>query len=81
MAYIDGMTNLMRKALQQLEDLPADRQDEIARAILNLVGRDASPEQIDPADLPAVLEGLAQARRGELATEADVERTFRRFDG
>ena len=46
-----------------------------------LAGHDAEPEQIDPADLPAVLEGLAQAKRGELATQAEVERAFRRFDG
>src|SRR3954469_7284354 len=33
MAYIEGMTNLMRKALAALESLPGERQDEIARAI------------------------------------------------
>ncbi|MFI0845657.1 hypothetical protein [Mesorhizobium sp. IMUNJ 23232] len=36
-------------------------------------------EDIDVAHLPDVLEGLAQMRRGEFATEAEVEATFRRF--
>jgi predicted transcriptional regulator len=38
------------------------------------------PEEIDPAHLPAVLEGLAQATRGEFATEKEVEAIFRRFE-
>jgi len=42
--------------------------------------RDAQPEEIDPAHLPDVLESLAQAKRREFATDAEVEAAFRRFD-
>jgi len=35
---------------------------------------------IDPAHLPAVLEGLAQAKRRQFATDDEVEAAFRRFD-
>ena len=38
------------------------------------------PEEIDPAHLPAVLEGLAQAKRWQFATDAEVEAPFRRFE-
>lgn len=38
------------------------------------------PEDIDPAHLTDVLEGLAQARRREFATAAEIEAAFRRFD-
>ena len=38
------------------------------------------PEDIGPVHLPALLEGLAQARRREFASDADVEAAFRRFD-
>jgi hypothetical protein len=48
--------------------------------MLQLATRGGEPEPIDPADLPAVLEGLAQAKRREFATEAEVEAAFRRFD-
>jgi hypothetical protein len=41
---------------------------------------DREAEEIDPAHLPAVLEGLAQAERREFATDAEVEAAFRRFD-
>jgi hypothetical protein len=81
MGYIARMTRLLQKALETIQGLPADRQDEIARAMLSLAGRDEDSEELNPADLPAVLEGLAQFRRGDLATQAEVERAFRRFDG
>jgi hypothetical protein len=45
-----------------------------------LAGKQTEPEPIDPAHLPAVLEGLAQARRRELATDEEVEAALRRFE-
>jgi hypothetical protein len=37
-------------------------------------------EKIAAAHLPAVLEGLAQAKRKEFATTEEIEAAFRRFD-
>jgi predicted transcriptional regulator len=74
------MTKLLEKALEVVRRLPADSQDEIARAMLHLAENDADPERIDPAHLAAVLEGLAQAQRREFATDSEVEAAFRRFD-
>ena len=74
------MTELLKKALEAVRQLPADAQDEIARAMLVLVGDEAESESIDPSHLPAVLEGLAQAKRKEFASDAEIEAAFRRFD-
>ena len=74
------MTELLEKALEAVRLLPPESQDEIARAILNLAGETSEPEDIDPAHLPEVLESLAQAKRREFATDANVEAAFRRFD-
>lgn len=74
------MTKLLEKALEAVRRLPPDGQDEIALAILSLVSNEHEPEEIDPAHLPDVLESLAQARRGEFATDAEIEAAFRRFD-
>ncbi|MBA3519269.1 MAG: hypothetical protein H0T75_16900 [Rhizobiales bacterium] len=74
------MTKLLEQALEAVSRLPAASQDEIARAMLHLVRDDREPEAIDPAHLPDVLESLEQARRGEFATDAEVEAAFRRFD-
>ena len=74
------MTKLLEKALEAVRRLPADSQDEIARAMLTLAGDESEPEEIDPAHLADVLEGLAQAKRREFATDAEVEAAFRHFD-
>jgi hypothetical protein len=74
------MTKLLEQALEAVRQLPAESQDEIAAAMLRLAHGDDEPEPIDPTHLPAVLEGLAQAKRREFATDAEVEAAFRRFD-
>ncbi|CCD90017.1 conserved protein of unknown function [Bradyrhizobium sp. ORS 285] len=74
------MTKLLDKALEAIRRLPPHDQDEIARAMLSLAGDGNEAETIDPAHLPSVLEGLAQAKRGEFATKEEVEAAFRRFD-
>jgi len=74
------MTKLLEKALEAVRRLPPDSQDEIALAMLTLTGNDGGPEEINPAHLPAVLEGLAQAKRRQFATDDEVEAAFRRFE-
>jgi hypothetical protein len=74
------MTKLLDKALEAARRLPAEDQYEIARTILHLAAGSGEPEQIHPAHLPSVLESLAQARRGEFASEAEAEAAFRKFD-
>ena len=74
------MTKLLEQALEAVSQLPAANQDEIARVMLRLAANDGEPEEIDAAHLPAVLEGLAQAKRGEFASDAEVEAAFRSFD-
>lgn len=73
------MSKLHKSAVETVRKLSSDNQDEIARAVLELAN-EVEPEAIDPADLPAVLEGLAQAKRGEYASVAEIEAAFRRFE-
>jgi hypothetical protein len=73
------MTKLLEKALEAVRQLPTDSQDGIARAMLNLAD-EGELEDIDPAHLADVIESLAQAKRREFATDAEVEAAFRRFD-
>ena len=73
------MTKLLEKALDAVRRLPPRNQDEIAQAMLTLAGEEGEPEAIDPAYLSAVMEGLAQAKGRQFATD-EVEATFRRFD-
>jgi len=68
------------QAIEALRKLSPERQQELAGYICQLAAEDREPEDIDPAHLPAVLEGLAQAQRGDFATPEQVEEAFRSFD-
>jgi predicted transcriptional regulator len=75
------MTELLQFVMTSASRLPDERQDYIARALMNLLEVDASePEDIDPEDLPGVLRGLEQAETGKLATSDEVEAVFRSFE-
>jgi hypothetical protein len=74
------MSKILDKALEALHRLPPEKQDEIARLLLSLAGSESEPEEIDPAHLPDVLASLAQARRRQFATDAEIEAAFRRFE-
>ena len=73
------MTKLFEKALDAARQLAPVDQDEIALLMLNWMGNESEPEEIDPADMPGVLEGLAQAEKGEFASDEEVQAVFRRF--
>ncbi|MCA1362031.1 MULTISPECIES: hypothetical protein [unclassified Bradyrhizobium] len=74
------MTELLEKALKAVRRLPADSQDEIARAMLALSDAGEEAEEVDPGHLAAVLEGLTQANLRQFASDAEIEAAFRRFE-
>jgi hypothetical protein len=78
--YCTNMTKLLKKALEAVRRLPPDSQDEIALAMLTPSGNEGEPEEVAATHLPAILEGLAQAKRREFAADAEIEAAFRRFE-
>jgi len=58
-------------AIEALRRLTPERQQELAGYICQLAA-DSEPEDIDPDALPAVLEGLEQAKRREFASPERV---------
>jgi hypothetical protein len=75
------MTKLLEEALEAVRRLPPDGQDSIARAMLTLAGGNSAPDTIDPAHLADVLDGLAEAERGEFASDDEVQVAFGRLGG
>jgi hypothetical protein len=67
------MTELLDRAVEVARKLPAAAQDELAGVLLRLAG-DASepPLELSAEEAASLEESLAQARRGEFATEAEV---------
>ena len=74
------MTKLLDHALETVRGLPPACEDEVARASCVLHGRARTSRKRSPRHLPDVLEGLAEASRGEFATDEEVAAAFRCFE-
>jgi predicted transcriptional regulator len=73
------MTKLLTEAMEKLAQLPEGRQDELARMLIDVAASDLSPYQLTDEERAAVEEGLAQAERGEFATDEEVAAMWKRF--
>lgn len=73
------MTSLMEKALAAVGRWPAARQEEAAELLLALDRLGPSTYVASADELAAVDEALAEADRGEFATDAQIEAAFARF--
>lgn len=74
------MTKLLEDAVTAVRRLPEDAQDAVAELMMLAISDDGPPEDIPAEHLDAVLEGLAQAERGEFVSEERVAEAWRRFD-
>ena len=69
------MTKTMREAIEALQDLPEERQDMIARAILDYASFDGGEVyRLSEEERDAVRVGLAQAKRGEFVSDSALEK-------
>jgi hypothetical protein len=70
--YCLAMTKLLEQALESVRGLPAEMQDDLARTLLRLAGEDRSLFQLSAEEEASFEESLAQADRGEFATDEQV---------
>ena len=66
------MTKLLEQALETVRGLPPEMQDELALILLQLAGEDQPVVQMTAAEEASFDESLAQADRGEFATDEQV---------
>lgn len=66
------MTRLLQQAVAAVSTLPDAQQDEFARVLLQLAGIDQPPIPLTPAEEADLDASLAEAERGEFATDDDV---------
>jgi hypothetical protein len=66
------MTKLLEQAVETVRGLPPEVQDELAIILLQLAGKDQPVLQLSAADQASFEESLAQADRGEFATDEQV---------
>jgi hypothetical protein len=72
------MTKLLDLAIAELRKLPPADQDEAAEMLLWSIETRAGPLSLDGETIAAIEEGLAQARRGEFASDAEVAALWKR---
>ena len=73
------MTKMMKEAIAVLHELPEDRQEVIARAILDYASDDAGVYHLTDDERREVRAGLAEIERGEIASEREVTAVYKRI--
>jgi predicted transcriptional regulator len=71
--YEISMTELLERAVQSLRSLPPETQDALARILQQLVGDDPSIVTLSADEEASLQTSLAQAERGEFATEEQIK--------
>ena len=66
------MTRLLEQAVDTVRVLPDAMQDELAHILLQLVGVDQPGIGLSPEEDAALDESLAEAERGEFATDEEI---------
>ena len=66
------MTKLLEQAVAAVRGLPAEMQDDLARMLLQFAGDDQPVVRLSAEEEASFDESLAQADRGEFATEDQV---------
>jgi predicted transcriptional regulator len=75
------MTKLLDLAIAEVRKLSAVDQDETAEMLLWSIETRSGSLSLDSETIAAIDESLAQARRGEFASEAEIEALWKRRDG
>ena len=73
------MTKLLDQAVQKLQTLPPDMQDQAARLLLAYAGEDEGFIELTPEEEADLIEAQAEMARGEFATEAEVQAVLSKF--
>ena len=66
------MTQLLDRAIAAARRLSPEAQDDIARSVLFLAGEQAEPVVLAAEEEESLAESLAQAGRGEFASDEEV---------
>ena len=66
------MTQLLEQAIQALSRLSPDRQDRLARMVLQVVGEEQAVIRLSAEDEASFDESLAEEERGEFSTSEEI---------
>ena len=73
------MTKTLQEAIDALKELPEDRQETVARAILDYANDDDGLYYLTKDEQQEVRAGLAEIERREIASDTEVAKVYRRI--
>lgn len=74
------MTELLEKGIKAVQDLPTDRQDMVGSLLLEIAGMTSSKYSLTAEQIEDLKIGIAEADRGEYASDAEMVETWAKFD-
>ena len=72
-------TNKLDALIEWVREWPDEDQEELVAYASEIEARRAGPYHASPEELRILDEALAEARRGEIATDNEVEAVFEKF--
>ncbi len=75
----NDMTKMMKEAIEALRGLPEERQETVARAILDYASDDERVYHLTGEERREVRAGLAEIARGEIASDREVAAVLKRI--
>jgi hypothetical protein len=72
------MTKLLEKGIEAVRALPDDRQDLAGELLLNLANQEPQ-YQLTPQQIADVRLAIAEAHRGDFATDEEMAETWKKF--
>jgi hypothetical protein len=73
------MTKLLEEAIEKVQALPADMQDQVARMLLAYAGNEELIIGLTPEEEADLNEALTEMARGEIASDAEVEAVLSKY--
>jgi hypothetical protein len=73
------MTKLLEEAIQKVQSLPSEMQEQAARILLAYAGDEEPILTLTAEEEADLLEAQAEMKRGEFATGAEVESVFSKY--
>ena len=74
------MTELFKLGVEAIEALPPDRQDLVGALLLKIADASATQYRLTPEQIEDLKLAIAEADRGEFATDEEMEAFWRRFE-
>ena len=72
------MTKLLTKVLRQIEELPEERQDDVAHVVLAMLENDAIRNELSEEQLRELDQRIADADAGKFATDREIDAALHR---